>query len=64
MIDNPEVQKTAEFVLKFTKFFDSLSVSCFEAGKRSRNPFKNPYHSESDFRIKVLSVYLFVSNQS
>jgi hypothetical protein len=47
----PGVEKTImEFVLKFDKLFDCLNVSSLSAGKHSRNA---PYHSASDFRIKV-----------
>lgn len=50
---------TACFVGYFDKFFDSTNVSCFTVGQRSRDPFKSPYHSASDFRLKV-SIVLFM----
>jgi hypothetical protein len=49
----PGVERTMEFVLKFDKLIDCLNVSSLSAGKHSRNAFKSPYHSASDFRIKV-----------
>ncbi len=55
MMKDTELEKTVEFVLIFDKFFDCLNVSSLDAGKRSRNPFKLPYHSANDFRIKVSS---------
>ena len=44
---------TAEFVDIFDKFFDALNVSNFDSGKHERKPFKDPYRSASDFRLKV-----------
>ena len=44
---------TAEFVEYFDKFFDCVNVGDFTSGKRSRNSFKDPYRSGSDFRLKV-----------
>lgn len=52
-MNDPELEKTIEFVLMFDKLFDCLNVSSFNAGKHSRNAFKSPYHSAKDFRIKV-----------
>ena len=52
-MQDPELEKTAEFILMFDKFFDCLNISCLDAGKHSRNAFKSPYHSPKDFRIKV-----------
>jgi hypothetical protein len=51
--NDPALEKTIEFVQMFDRFFDCLNVSALDAGKHSRNPFKNPYHSAKDFRIKV-----------
>jgi len=48
-----EVKETVRFVEFFDKFFDSMNVNNFSAGYKSRNPFKSPYRSESDFRLKV-----------
>ena len=52
-MNNPELEKTIEFVLMFDKFFDCLDVSSLDTGKLSRNAFKSPYHSSADFKIKV-----------
>lgn len=50
---SPGTEKTAEFVQIFDKFFDCLNVSNFVTGWHSRNDFKLPYRSGTDFRIKV-----------
>ena len=44
-----EAEQTATFVEYCDKVFDCLNVS----GKHSRNPFKSPYYSGKDFRLKV-----------
>lgn len=49
----PVADETARFVDLFDKFFDSLNVSNFDSGKHERKPFKDPYRSSSDFRLKV-----------
>ena len=48
-----EVEETAKFVEYVDKFFDCVNVGDFTSGMRSRNPFKSPYYSGSDFRLKV-----------
>ena len=48
-----EAEETARFADMFDKFFDSLNVCNFNSGKHDRKPFKNPYRSASDFRLKV-----------
>ena len=48
-----EASETAIMADKFNHFFDCLNVSNFTAGKRSRDPFKSPYRSGTDFRLKV-----------
>ena len=53
MMGDPELEKTIEFVLIFDKLFDCLNVSNLDSGKHSRNPFKSPYRSATDFRIKA-----------
>ena len=53
---DPELEKTVQFVLMFDKLFGCLNVSNLDAGKHSRNPFKFPYHSAKDFRVKVSSI--------
>ena len=47
-------KETAAFVQNFDKFFDCLNVRSFKAGKETRNPFKDPYRSASDERLKVI----------
>jgi len=44
---------TAEFVEYFDKFFDCVNVGDYSSGRRSMNPFKDPYRSGNDFRLKV-----------
>ena len=53
-----EVEETMKFVANFDKFFDSLNVSSLSAGKLKRNPFKSPYRSATDFRLKVCHYYM------
>ena len=48
---------TAHFAMMMDRFFDCLNVSSFTAGKCKRKPFKYPYISESDFRLKVSNTY-------
>ena len=49
-----ELEETINFVSKFDKWFDCLNVSSLSAGKLTRNLFKSPYCSATDFRLKVL----------
>ena len=49
----PIADETARFTDMFDKFFDALNVSNFDGGKHERKPFKDPYRSASDFRLKV-----------
>ena len=48
-----EVKETARLLDLFDKFFDCLNVSNFTDGKQKRKPFKQPYRSLHDFRLKV-----------
>ena len=50
-----EVEETARFVTMFDRLFDCLNVTDFDSGRHSRNPFKAPYRSGDDFRLKVRS---------
>ncbi len=52
MMNDPQLEKTIQFVLMFDKLFDCLNVSNLDAGKHSRSP----YPSATDFRIKVYIV--------
>ena len=48
-----DMECTANFVELVNRMFDCLNVGNYTDGKRSRNPFKQPYRSASDFRLKV-----------
>lgn len=48
-----DVEETARFVEFFDRFFDCVNVGDFDSGLKTRNPFKDPYRSSSDFRLKV-----------
>ena len=50
---NADMEETARFVGYFDRFFDCMNVSSFTAGQHSRKPFKSPYRSATDFRLKV-----------
>eukprot|EP00731_Ephydatia_muelleri_P032664 Em0024g208a len=39
----------------FDRFFDCLNSSSLSAGKRSRNPFRSPYRSGTDWKLKWLT---------
>jgi len=46
--------ETAYFIDKIDKFFDTLNVSSFSAGKHNRKPFQDSIRGPSDFRMKVI----------
>ena len=48
-----EAEETAIFTEMFNNFFDCLNVKSISAGKRTRNAFKSPYRSATDWRLKV-----------
>ena len=48
-----DASETATFVAMFDEFFDCMKVRNFTDGKQSRNAFKAPYRSASDFRVEV-----------
>ena len=54
LANKEELEETINFISKFDKWFDCLNVSSLSAGKLTRNPFKSPYRSATDFRLKVL----------
>lgn len=56
-----DAAETAEFVLMFDKFFDSLNVTNFSNWARSRKPFLCPYQNEKDTRLKVIIVEIYNS---
>ena len=41
--------------------FDCMNVCNFTDGKQSRNAFKAPYRSVSDFRVEV-SIHVYILN--
>lgn len=43
----------AQFVEMFDKFFDCMNWSSLSAGKRTWNPFKSPFRSATDWKLKV-----------
>ena len=57
-MNDPEMERTIEFVKMFDRMFDCLNVSSLDAGKFKRNAFKAPYHSAKDFRLKVIYQFL------
>ena len=48
-----DVRETVKFVEMFDKFFDSLNVNSYNAGRLKRKVFKQPFRSATDFRLKV-----------
>ena len=52
-VGGDEAEESAIMAEQFDKFFDCLNVGSFTAGKQQRNPFKSPYRSKDDFRLKV-----------
>ena len=48
-----EVQETAKFVLMADCFFDCMNVNSYDTGRLKRKVFKQPYHSATDFWLKV-----------
>ncbi|SMN02104.1 hypothetical protein SPONN_482 [uncultured Candidatus Thioglobus sp.] len=52
MTGGPAAQETAKFIDLVNKFFDCLNVTNFDAGKHSRNNYKDPIRPH-DFRLKV-----------
>ena len=55
-----EASETANFVEMMDCFFDCLNVRNYTSGKRSRNPFKQPYRTSSDFRLNVCTVHTYI----
>lgn len=56
MLGDENLLETIRFVDKFNKFFDCLNVNSFDSGRNERKPFKQPYQSATDFRLKVYIV--------
>ena len=57
-----EVVETIKCVDYFDKFFDCMNVSSLSAGRHQRKPFKQPYYSKDDFRLKVAMHFLSHDN--
>ena len=62
-----EAFETANFVGKVDKFFNSLNVTNFSKGIKSRKPFQAPYYSDKDFVLRyamctyfIYIIYLYV----
>ena len=53
LIGGVEAAETAMFLIMFDKFFDCLKVSNCLEGHQQRKPFREPYRSADDFRLKV-----------
>lgn len=49
------VKETVKFTMMFNKFFDCMNVSSLSLGKLKRDPFKSPYRTATDFRVKVIN---------
>ena len=56
LMADPELEGTITFTRHFDRLFDCLNVASLDAAKVTRNPFKAPYHSAEDFRIKVCDI--------
>ena len=57
-----ESEETVRFITMFDRFFDCFNVRCFNAGKHQRKPFKQPYRSGNDFRLKVCTMCVYTHN--
>ena len=61
LVVGPKAKETSRFADMFDKFFDCMNCSTLSAGKRSRNPFKSPFRSGSDWKLKVfILLYCFL----
>ena len=52
-----EVEETVKFITMFNKFFYCFNNQSLSAGRRQQKPFKQPYRSGTDFRLKVHNAY-------
>ena len=59
LFGGPEAEETAIFVKMFDEWFDAVNVCNFSDGQYQRKPFKNPYRSGEDFRLKVYLTFIF-----
>ena len=51
-----EAEATATFIQLVDKLFDCLNVGNYTEGKKTRNPFKQPYRSVTDFRFRLCAL--------
>ena len=64
LVVGPKAKETSRFADMFDKFFDCMNCSTLSAGKRSRNPFKSPFRSGSDWKLKVfILLYCFLEKK-
>ena len=56
IVVGPVAEETAKFAAIFDKFFYLLNVSNFTNGTRYRKPFRHPFRSGSDDRLKVFNI--------
>ena len=47
------MSETIRFVDMMDKLFDVFNVNSYDAGKKKRKPFQDPYRSADDDRVKV-----------
>ena len=59
-----DAHETSKFADMFDKFFDAVNVCNFDSGKHERKPFKDPYRSPTDFRLKVSHIATMYSKLS
>ena len=57
LVCGEEASETAHFVEMMDKFFDALNVKNYTIGCHSLKPFKLPYRSKSDMRLKVRCLF-------
>uniref|UniRef100_A0A1X7VRV3 Transposable element P transposase-like RNase H C-terminal domain-containing protein n=1 Tax=Amphimedon queenslandica TaxID=400682 RepID=A0A1X7VRV3_AMPQE len=48
----PQATETSKFSLMFDMFFDTMNVTKFRSGKKSRKSFRVPYSNAQDERLK------------
>lgn len=53
MMLGSKAEATSKFVKMFDKFFDCMNTTYLSAAEHTRNPFKGPYRSKDDYRLKV-----------
>ena len=61
LLGGPDTERTVQFVELFDKFFDCVNVSSLSRGSHTKNSFKAPYYSGSDFRLKVQCIKVLLT---